>query len=451
MKKEKNKKAIYILLCASVAGLGGLLFGYDTAVVNGAIGYLQHHFDLSAQMKGWAASSALIGCIIGAAFGGFVGDLIGRKKSLLISALLFALSAMGSALPETLNQFIWFRFIGGAGVGVASIISPLYISELSPPRFRGRLVSIYQLAIVSGILLVFFINMLISRSGDLAWNIDSGWRWMFGSEAIPAVIFGVLVLFVPESPRWLISKGKVDVAESILLKINEEKVAYEEVRAVREVLSVEKVEIITLFSRKYRWPIFIGIGLAILCQFSGINAIMYYSTEILASSGSTLDSAFFQTVLIGVINLLFTFVAILAVDRLGRKKLLIIGTAFQVIALSLLSLFFAIQANTFLMLLCIFVFVAAFAMALGPLPWIIISEIFPTKVRGAAMSVATFFLWLACYAVTQLFPIFVDKLGNIGTFLIFSFFSLLGLLFAIFVIPETKGKSLEEIELGWKR
>ena len=442
---------MYLMLLTVVAALGGLLFGYDTAVISGAVGFLQSHFHLGAGLKGWAASSALIGCIVGAMFGGPLSDRYGRKKMLLLCAVLFALSGLASALPRTLTQFVWARFAGGFAIGSVSVLSPLYIAEIAPERMRGRLVSLYQLAIVVGILVVFLVNLLIQRLGDETWNTAYGWRWMMGSLTLPAGLFGILLLFIPESPRWLMKVGRRSAAEQVMVRVGGQAAADREIRQIEASLNQAEGQFAELFTGGYRRALVIGVALAAICQFSGINAIMYYAPEIFKSIGVGRETAFTQTVSIGVVNLLFTFVAIWLVDKAGRKALLIGGSIVQVMALTAVGILFARGVGGLGLLFFIVLFTAAFASAMGPVPWIVISEIFPTKIRGRAMSVAVLVIWLSCFIVSQTFPMLVDSIGNAKTFWIYALCSLAGLIFVVVVVPETKGKTLEEIEQSWKR
>jgi len=448
MNVHNNKGSLrYLMLLTVVAALGGLLFGYDTAVISGAVGFLQAHFQLSAGLKGWAASSALIGCMVG----GPLSDRYGRKKILLLCAVLFAFSGIASALPRTLTQFVWARFAGGFGIGAVSVLSPLYIAEIAPEKLRGRLVSLYQLAIVVGILVVFFVNLLIQRLGDEAWNTSDGWRWMMGSLTLPSALFGFLLLFIPESPRWLMKMGRRSEAETILVRVGGQAAADREIQQIKGSLSQEEGKFSELFTGGYRRALVIGVGLAMICQFSGINAIMYYAPEIFKSIGAGRDAAFAQTVSIGVVNLLFTFVAVWLADKAGRKALLIGGSLVQVLALAAVGVMFAKGIGGLWLLFFIVLFTAAFASAMGPVPWIVISEIFPTKIRGRAMSMAVLVIWLSCFLVSQTFPVLVDAIGNAKTFWIYALCSLVGLIFVVAWVPETKGKTLEEIEQSWKR
>jgi len=439
----------FVLICTFGAALGGLLFGYDTAVVNGSIKYLEIYFSLSAGLKGWAASSALIGCIFGAMFAGALSDRFGRKRIMILCAVLFTVSAIGSAIPRTLTFFVWARFIGGLGVGGASMLSPMYIAEIAPEKIRGRLVSLYQLAIVSGILVVFVVNMFIQRMGDEAWNTDLGWRWMFGSETIPALLFGLVLLIVPESPRWLMKMGRKSEAELVLIKTVGRADAEAAVKQIEESLSHEEGRFSELFTSGYRMALIVGVFLAIFQQLSGINVIMYYSTEIFQSVGSRTDTAFMQTVIIGAVNLVFTGVAIWLVDKVGRKALLIAGTTVQCISLTAVGFLLRADGNPYVILSFILLFVASFSAAMGPVMWIVISEIFPNKVRGRAMSVATLALWTVCYTMTQTFPILLETIGGANTFWIYAAGSLLSVVFIVKAVPETKGRTLEDIEASW--
>ena len=308
----------YILLLTLAAAFGGFLFGYDTAVIAGAIGFLRIHFSLSAGFTGWAASSVLVGCMFGAILAGPLGDRIGRKPSLLLCALLFGLSSVASAIPQTLGQFAWARFAGGMAIGAASILSPIYIAEVSPEKIRGRLVALYQLAIVVGILTVYFVNLQIQRLGDESWNVDWGWRWMFASLVIPSALFGLLMAFVPESPRWLMKKGLKTQARQTLIRIGGQSNADSELQSIEAALREEQGSWRQIFSSGYSRALVIGSLLAIFSQLSGINSIMYYAPEIFKAAGSATDSAFVQTVTGGAGNLFFTCVALAFVDKAGR-------------------------------------------------------------------------------------------------------------------------------------
>ena len=441
----------YLIRISVVAALGGLLFGYDTAVIAGAIGYLQVKFDLSAAMVGWAASSAIWGCVVGAMLAGTFSDRFGRKKVLLVTGILFTLSAIGSAIPENLTQFIGARFIGGLGVGAASMLSPLYIAEVAPARNRGTLVSLYQLAIVLGINLVYYINYRISTSGDEAWNTEFGWRYMLGSEVIPAGLFFLLLLFVPESPRWMVKNGKAGKALDTLIKINGVVKAKEILNEIKEVLSHESGKIGELFQPGLRKALIVGVVLALFSQITGINAIIYYAPEIFKSVGFATGSAFLQTVIIGVVNTLFTFVALWLIDQTGRKVLLLWGVGGMILCLLGVGICFQLEITSGpWLLIFILGYIASFASSLGPIPWVMMSEIFPTKIRGAAMSFGILILWIGVLLITQLTPMMLEGLGGAITFWIFMVNAMILLLFTWKVIPETKQRTLEEIEQSWK-
>jgi len=448
----KASATAFLLKISAIAALGGLLFGYDTAVIAGAIGYLQIKFNLSAAMVGWAASSAIWGCILGAMVAGYLSDRIGRKKVLLITAVLFSVSAIGSAIPNNLTQFILARFIGGVGVGAASMLSPLYISEVAPAKIRGTLVSLYQLAIVIGINLVYFINLQIATLQSEAWNVETGWRYMLGSETIPAVLFLLLLFLVPESPRWLVKKNREREALITLERINGREKAAEVVREIKAALAHETGSIRELFKPGLRIAMIIGVVLALFSQITGINAIIYYAPEIFKSIGFATDSAFFQTVIIGVVNTLFTFVALWLIDKAGRKALLMWGVAGMVVCLLAVGLCFHFNlTNGPWLLLFILGFIACFASSLGPIPWVIISEIFPTKTRGIAMSLCTVVLWIGVLLVTQLTPMLLEGIGGAFTFWVFMVNAIILWLFTWKIIPETKQRTLEEIEQSWAR
>jgi MFS transporter, SP family, arabinose:H+ symporter len=441
-----------ILLATAVTAIGGFLFGYDTAVISGAIGFIQSHFGLSPLQTGWAGASAIAGCIPGAALAGILSDRFGRKKVLLLCAVLFALSGIGSAVPRTFGQFVATRFVGGLGIGASSMICPVYIAEIAPRRHRGRLGALFQLGIVLGILLVFFVNLLIERLGDANWNAQVGWRWMLGSEAIPALAFLLLLIRVPESPRWLALHGRADESRRLLNGLVGPAATEQELQAIVGVAAgAVQGRFRELLGPDIRRPLLIAVALAAFSQFSGINAIMYYAPEVFKAAGGSLESAFASAVWVGLVNLVFTFVAIAWVDKAGRKPLLLIGTAVQAVALLAVGWMFHQQARGAGVLGGILVFVAAFAMAMGPIPWIIISEIFPARVRGRAAAVGTLVIWVACYVVALTFPVLQKGIGPALTFWVYAGCSLLSFLFVAAVIPETKGRSLEEIEASWRR
>ncbi|MDZ7370864.1 MAG: sugar porter family MFS transporter [candidate division KSB1 bacterium] len=447
------KRTVYF--ASFVAALGGLLFGYDTAVISGGIGFLKEFFDLNPAQEGWAVSSALVGCIIGVAASGFLNDAVGRKKVLLLSAALFTVSAVGSALPRTFAEFVLYRMIGGLGVGAASMTSPLFIAEIAPPAMRGRLVSWNQLAIVFGMLVVYFVNYLIADPLHPEWNVTTGWRWMFGSETLPAALFFLLLFFVPESPRFLIKKGRRKEGEAVLARICGEAEAERMASEIEAAVAKERSSPSELLKPGLRRMLLLGVALAVLQQITGINVIIYYAPEIFKKLGSSTDAALLQTVVIGVCNLAFTLVAINTVDRYGRKPLMLIGAAGMGLSLLAFGMTAFLQISGAGLLIFVLTYIASFALSVGPVTWVILSEIFPTRMRGRVMALCTVMLWGANYLVSQTFPMLDADVFLVRTFHhAFSFW-----LYALFCVvlfgvvkawvPETKGKSLEEIERFW--
>lgn len=448
----QQQNSWYIYKATLVAAVGGLLFGYDTAVIAGAIGFMKTFYSLSDAMTGWVASCALLGCVVGAMYAGKLSDNIGRKKVLMLAALLFAVSSLGTAFAPNLNFFVAFRIVGGMGIGIASVLSPMYISEMAPAEIRGKLISIFQLGVVCGILLIYFVNAGIAGLYDETWNISTGWRWMFGSGLLPSVVFILLLFGVPESPRWLAKQKRTSEALDILTKINGSVKAQQELKEINAALAEETVlPLSELFRPGLRTAMIIGIVLAIFSQVTGINAIMYYAPEIFKSTGDGSDSALMQTVLVGIINVVFTLVAIKYVDKLGRKKLLLIGIMGMIICLLLVGgAFYLEMQKGYLVLIAILAYIACFAISLGPLTFVVIAEIFPTKARGTAMSVATFILWITVFIVSQTFPMLMGSIGNAFTFWIYMIMAVFAFLFVWKMVPETKEKTLEEIEAYFK-
>lgn len=449
MENKASKWFVYRITL--VAAIGGLLFGYDTAVIAGAIGFLQIRFNLSPVMVGWVASCALIGCIVGALFAGTLSDKVGRKNILILSAVLFAASSLGIILFDTLNALVFFRIIGGLGIGIASMVAPMYIAEIAPAEIRGKLVSINQLGIVSGILLIYFINACIAGLYDQNWNVNVGWHLMFGSGLLPSGVFLIMLFFVPESPRWLAENGKSSEALTTLVKINGPvKAAIELDNIHKSIHADESASVLELLKPGLRKALLIGIVLAIFSQVTGINAIMYYAPEIFKSTGDGSSSALLETVLIGFVNLILTIVAIKYVDRLGRKTLLLAGSTGMAICLAIIGMQFYFNfSHSWLILVAILAYIAFFAVSMGPVTFVIIAEIFPNRVRGIGMSICVFFLWVAVYLVSQTFPVLLKSIGNAYTFWIYMFMSVLTFLFVWKVVPETKGKTLEEMEELW--
>ena len=444
-----NRSNHSMVLVMLVAVTGGFLFGYDTAVINGANQYLKLHFQLNSLQEGFAGTSAIVGCIPGAMCAGWLSDRFGRRKVLFLCAILYAVSGLLSAVPQTFPEFLAARFISGLGIGASSMICPVYIAELAPAAKRGRLGSLFQFGIVLGIFLTLFVNARVQNLGDEAWNAASGWRWMLGAEVLPAIFLVLLLFYVPESPRWMLQMKREPEARRILENLVGPDGAAEEIAAVQNVLNQEENSFWELLShRRFRRPLFIAVLLMIFSQFSGINAIMYYSTKIFTTAGIGVKNSFAATAIVGLVNLLFTFIAIALVDKAGRRALLLAGLAAQVMALGVAGWMFHTGAGGLGLLIAIVAFIAAFAAALGPVPWILCSEIFPAKIRGRAMSIATFTIWASCYIVAQTFPMLNDspRIGPAVTFWIYAACSALGLVFVLAMVPETKGRSLEEIE-----
>jgi MFS transporter, SP family, arabinose:H+ symporter len=443
---------IFVTLVSIVAALGGLLFGFDTAVVSGAVGFMEQRFALTQVEVGWAVSSLIIGCIVGAAMSGMVSDRFGRKKVLIGAAALFIIGSIGSALPATFTAYIIARMIGGIGIGITSTVCPLYNAEIAPAKYRGRLVALNQLAIVTGIFLTYFINLWIAGAGDEAWAVNTAWRWMFGVGAVPGLLFLVLLFFVPESPRWLIKQGRAAEALPILLKIHGEEPARQEVLDIKESFRQEAGTLRQLMSPGLRLALIAGVGLAILQQITGINAVMYYAPEIFKQTGAGTNASLIQTIMVGFINFLFTILALWLIDKVGRKALLLIGSASMTVCLIVIGTAFQSgHTSGPWVLVFILLYVASFAISLGPVVWVIISEIFPNRIRGIATAVAAMALWAADYVVSQSFPPLLNTAGPAITFWIFGAMSLFTFFFTMRLVPETKGKSLEEIESLWAK
>jgi len=455
----------YLPLLAFVASLGGFLFGYDTAVISGTISMVKAKFALDAIAEGWFVSSALVGCIIGVTFAGWLSDRFGRKPVIWLSAFLFTLSALGCMLIESHQALIIFRLAGGIGVGVASLICPVYIAEIAPARIRGRLVAFYQFSIALGILTAYFVNAgLLSLSvsdsfhpaGFLKWIItDEVWRSMFGSGMIPAILFIILVLIVPESPRWLALHGKQEKASSILSRLDPSISQVQHLLTVREVSASqnsERISIKTMIKTGFGPILLIGIALAMLQQLSGINAILYYGPRILENAGFSLSSALGGQVVIGAVMVVFTLLAIWKVDRWGRRFMLILGASGALVSHVIIGILFYHGVDQGItMLIFILIFIACFAFSYGPVTWIYLSEIFPNRIRGRAMSIATLMLWGTNALLGQMVPLMLEKFNTAYTFWIFGLFCIPTILLVWKVLPETRGKTLEEIETLSKR
>lgn len=435
----------FVYLVSLVAAVGGLLFGYDTAVISGAIGFMKSQFRLDAAREGFVASSALIGCVLGAFVAGTLSDRFGRKKVLFLSGVFFAVSALGAALPRNIAEFVIARIIGGLGIGAASLVSPLYIAEVAPAEKRGGLVSLNQLAIISGILVAYLVDWLCARS----FGPEASWRWMFGTGAAPAFLLMGLLALVPESPRWLTKQGRAEEALGVLSRIGGREHAEAEMREIKETIQHEGGSLAQLLQPGLRIALLIAVVMAILQQVTGINTVIYYAPRIFENARFAKDAALLSSVIVGIVNAIFTVVAILLIDRLGRKPLLLIGAAGMGVSFALAGSAFYMHATGIWVLLFILVYIASFAVALGPVVWVVISEIFPTRIRGRAMAIATVCLWIACYMVSLTFPILVDRFGDPFTFWLYGFMCAVTFLFVWLVLPETKGRTLEEIEKSW--
>ncbi len=433
----------YLLTISFVTALGGLLFGFDISVISGTIPFIQEFFELNESMKGFVVSSALIGCIIGASYSGKLGDIFGRKKVLLAVSILFGISAIGSGLANSIPVFIAYRILGGLAVGGASVLAPMYIAEVSPAHLRGRMVSLNQLTIVIGISMAYFSNYFLLAIGENAW------RWMFIAEAVPSLFFFFALFIVPESPRWLVARNDETKASQVLKKIAGADFAKFELSEIKESLKggQKRGTLKDVFKKKYSFILFLGIFLAVFQQWSGINVIFFYAPDIFAKADLGVDAALFQTILIGLMNILSTILAMLVIDKIGRKKLILIGAAGMAFCYIIIGYLFQIERTGDWMLLSfIMLAIAFFAFGLGPTVWVVLSEIFPNKIRGAAMSVATFSLWAASYLLTLTFPIFVEWFNTSNTFWIYAVICVTGLLVIYKFLPETKGISLEKLE-----
>lgn len=466
MNKQKNATSgsvWYLSLICLVASLGGLLFGFDTAVISGTVGMVETQFFLSKLEVGWFTSSALVGCILGAIIAGWLGDRFGRKPVLVIASFLFFLSAFGSATPPTFTLLIPARMIGGIGVGIASVLSPLYISEFSPPKIRGRLVALYQLSIVTGILFAYFSNWFLLDYSSNHPNgfggagmfhkvfVSEAWRSMFGMEMLPSAIFLILLFFVPESPRWLIQNGQERNGRNILEKISGLEVAKKEFKEISSSFSLETGKISELFKPGLRTALMVGIGLSVFGQLTGINAIIYYGPSILAETGIQLGSALQFQVILGIINLVFTVLALWVIDKLGRRPLLIGGMALVVVTLFVAGFLFASgNPDGVLIVVVLGAYIACIALSICAVIWVLTPEIFPNRIRGRAMSIAAFSNWGTNTIAAYLFPWYVATFGMHTGFFTFGAICLIATLFFWKYVPETKGKSLEEIEQLFK-
>ena len=433
------------------AAIGGLLFGFDTAVISGTISFVKSQFALDVAAEGWFVSSGLAGCIAGVIATSYLSDKFGRKAVLIISAIMFLLSGVGCAFAPGFDILVAARILGGVGVGMASVVSPMYIAEFAPASSRGRMIAFYQLAITLGILLAYFSNaglLALSHAEQQMplFFTKEVWRPMFLVMSIPAAVFVAMLLGVPESPRWLFSQNRQAEAETILTKLKGEEESRKEIETMKQAAGGQELAKVSLMDKSLRLPLIIGITLAILQQFCGINAIIYYGPRIFQSAGVAGGDALVFQVIIGVINFLFTFVAIANADKYGRKVLLIGGLTGIIVSLVACGALFLIGKNSILLLAMILLFIACFALSLGPITWIIINEIFPTAARARAVSLCTFSLWVAVWLVGQFFPWLLETAGPSATFWTFAFFSTVNIIFSWKVVKETKNKTLEEVE-----
>lgn len=454
---------VYIWSISAVAALGGLLFGYDWVVIGGAKPFYESFFHLSEPaQQGWAMSCALVGCLLGAVVSGVLSDRFGRKRLLILAGVIFAVSSIGTGLASTFAAFVPWRIAGGLAIGLASSVSPMYIAEVAPASFRGRLVCLNQLTIVIGILLAQVVNWLIAKpvpayATDLqilnSWNGQVGWRWMFGVTAIPAALFFVAMFVVPESPRWLAKKGIPERARRVLARVGGDNYANQALQEIELTLSdaSEKVNFRQLLDRKIRGVLLLGIALAVLQQWCGINVIFNYAEEVFSAAGYQVSDILFNIVVTGTVNLIFTIVAIQTVDRRGRRMLMLIGSAGLALIYTFLGSFYYVHGHGVHMLVLVVAAIGCYAMSLAPITWVVISEIFPNRIRGTAMSVAVTALWIASFILTYTFPLLNRGLGSAKTFWIYALICIAGFFFIKARLPETKGRTLEEIEAFWAK
>jgi len=474
------KSTLYLIGISFVTTIGGFLFGYDTAIISGCNSFLQAQFELTSVTLGWLASSALLGTILGCIISGSITDKLGRKKTLIIAALALTLSAIGSTLPPqfignpesgfwffssidfSFNFLIAFRILGGIGVGITSVVAPVYISELTLPENRGKNVSLYQLSITLGILLAFLIDWIVLvQAGDIAgvvpangstrlWNwifVEEIWRGMFATEIPIAVLFIFLLLFIPESPRWLVANGREDEAMVTMVKISGQEQAEQQMADIENMVNEEVGGFKELFVPYLRIPLLIGVLLPIFSHLSGIAAIMYFAPNIINESINSVESAFLGAVLVGFVNSAFTFIAIQKIDQYGRRKLLLIGVTGAFISLFFVGILFALGSE-FVIIPLLF-YVASFAFSYGPIVWTLISEIFPTRIRGLAVSIGSFSLMVTGFFITLTNPVLIETIAASGTFFLYAFLTLPAIWFIRKFVPETKGKTLEQIQKEW--
>ena len=445
-------RAGFLVYSSSAAAMGGLLFGYDTAVIAGTVEYLQKHFQLDNLELGWTVSSALVGCILGAAAAGSLGDRLGRKGALLLCAVLFFLSAVWSGLAPSAFQLVLARILGGLGVGAASMLTPVYISEIAPARSRGALTTLNQIAILVGMVMVYMVNAWLAGMGTEEWRVATAWRWMFASEALPALLFFLLLLGIPESPRWLALRGRDGEAKALLSRLLGERESDAVFGEIFTSTHSKGGSFLDCFRSPWRRIVVFGSVLAIFQQFTGINIVMYYAPRIFTSAGLDTTSAIGHSVIVGLAMLFFTCVALVLADRIGRRPLLILSAAGMALGLAALGYAYsggeATNTGGWSLLLWVIVYVAAFSIGMGPLVWTVLGEIFPNRIRAHAASLAILLLWLANYLVSQFFPAMLSWLGA-GVFWVYAVVCLAATIFLAVWLPETKGRSLEELERSW--
>ena len=463
--KDKSSNLSYVLFLSFVAALGGILFGYDTAVISGTTADVSAQFGLSEMSKGWYVGCALVGSIIGVAVAGVLSDYLGRKLTLLIAAVLFSVSAIGCCLCVGFADLVAYRIIGGLGIGIVSIVSPMYISEISPAKIRGTMVALYQLAVTMGLLLAYLVNYAILSASDTAvyaspffQKIMSSemWRGMLGSESIVTVLFFIIAFFIPESPRWLIVRGRDDAAMKVFRRLKaDESGALEEFSATKASIEGEvKSEWKALLEPGIRKAVLFGSAIAILGQFMGVNAVLYYGPDIFADAGLASKDSSLSTVLVGLVNMLTTVLAVFIIDKVGRKKLIYFGVSNMIVCLVLIGLYFlfgaALSISPVVLLVLFLLYIFSQAISISAVVFVLLSEMYPNRVRGIAMSIAGLALWVGTYLIGQFTPWCMSHLTPAGTFFLFAVMCLPYMYIMWKKIPETTGKTLEEIELYWK-
>lgn len=464
--ENKTIQMGYVAFLSLVAALGGLLFGYDTAVISGTISQVSLQFQLTTMQSGWYVGSALVGSIIGVIFAGRLSDKLGRKITMFLSAILFISCGIGCALSNSLTELVIWRMVGGAGIGIVSVVCPLYISEISPASHRGRLVSLYQLAVTVGFLAAYLMNYyLLNLSVNYHSNSivlqkifgTESWRGMLGAETLPALLFFIVIFFIPESPRWLMVRNKKSQAAQIFSRIftNQEEVIYQmnETEKVLQLQANESSDWKVLMQPGFRKAVLIGCAIAILGQFMGVNAVLYYGPSIFESSGLSRGDSLFYQALIGTVNMLTTVLALLIIDKIGRKKLVYVGVSGMIISLILIGLYFSFAnvwgLTSIFLLICFLAYIFFCAGSISAVIFVFLSEMYPTRIRGLAMSIATLSLWIGTYLIGQLTPWMLETLTPSGTFFLFAAMCIPYMLIVWKLMPETAGKSLEDIERFW--